>query len=321
MQVHRLEHGKRPVVADPSAGPSDLICRLARERDLTFYQSWASHSDRQERAVLFYHCPKTGGITVDYALSRALACVDAISRQGLFIGRLDDLKVPPGKKVGTPAAFVATHDPFGMHRKLAQDFDLVTLVREPAARVTSHYTYQCMRGDLRPRIDDFRGFYGADENANVMVRQLSGKPKGATVGDDDLAQAIDNLDRHFAFFATSDHVHELISSFISRFRAPNVIMAHMNRTLPEYRIDASAHLDEIRRLNHLDARLFARVQACPRRLPVKPRDGALSPMTIYLEEVEKARRTLQRPYYHRTHSLPALLAAPQDAMRSPTWDD
>jgi hypothetical protein len=291
--------------------------RLARERDLCFFESKANHSEWQKRALFFYHCPKTGGMTIVHALQHALSCLTAVQSQELFLGRLDSLDPPPGTRVALPSAFVATHLPFGTHRKIAQDFDLMTVVRDPVARLTSGYTYACMRRGERPDPAGFRGFFTAPQNVNEMVRQLSGDE--AAVGEESLEKAIENLRRQFVLYVTTRRIPDLIGAFLSRFRAPNVLMANANRTLPEYRIDAAPFETEIRRLNPLDEELYRFVRDNPKLDEIEQEGEAVSPMTLFVDEVERRAATLARAYHHKTALLPALLRSAPVALRQTTW--
>jgi hypothetical protein len=241
----------------------------------------------------------------------------AVQRQGLFLGRLDSLDPPPGTRVALPSAFVATHLPFGTHRRIAQDFDLMTVVRDPVARLTSGYTYGCMRRGERPDPAGFRDFFTARKNVNEMVRQLSGDE--ATMGAASLEKAIGNLRRHFVLYVTTRQIPDLIGAFLSRFHTPNVLMAHANRTLPEYRIDAAPFEAEIRRLNALDEELYRFVRDNPRLDEIEPVDESVSPMTLFVDEVEQRAATLARAYHHKTAALATLLQSAPGALRQTTW--
>ena len=295
------------------------ICRLSRERNLSFFPSAISHGEQPKRAIFFYHCPKTGGMTINHALQHALACLSAVQQQNLFLGRVDDINVPPGKRVAKPSAFVATHLPFGAHRKIGQEFDLITVLRDPVARVVSGYTYTCMRQDKKPDPGEFREYLALPENVNGMVRQLSGSECRQTLGDADLKQAIENLQRHFVIYVTTGHIPSLISAYLSRFRAPNVLMENANQTLSEYKMDHAPFDEEIRHLNALDMALFDFVRDSPRLNDVHSLDECVSPMTLFVDEVEKRAATVTHAYCHKTEKVPELLESSVDALRQITW--
>lgn len=295
------------------------IRRFAQGRNLSFFESSANHSEQQKRGLFFYHCPKTGGMTITYALQHALSCLSSVQKQKLFLGRIDNISPPPGQRVAMPSAFVVTHLPFGTHQKIAQNFDLMTVLRDPVARVTSGFTYSCMRRGEKPRPDRFRHFFTAPENINVMVQQLSGGEDGRALGEASFKRAIEHLHRHFALFVTTRHIPELISAYLSRFRAPNVLMANANRTLPEYRIDSAPFEEEIRELNALDAALFNFVRENPRLEEVRKEDETVSPMTVFIDEVERHAATAAKSYHHTTQNMPTLLQSPMDALRRTTW--
>jgi len=167
----------------------------------------------QERLVVFLHIPKTAGLTVrmnvlprQYADDETFAsgwgskaqpdgasAVGAFSEEfgsvGLFVGvnkpgaiwfpeslqaaaaRFNQL---PAERHARVRLFYSEHMEFGLHECLSRPVSYFTLLREPVARVLSHYDFAAERRmtenmSLREQI-------AAHVEANLQTRLLAGPP-------------------------------------------------------------------------------------------------------------------------------------------------
>ncbi len=208
--------------------------------------------------LFIYHLPKTGTSTVFNALrASALLFLGRLKAAAPgfappLVGRLDDDRDPSDLDAG----LIASHRPFGVHERLPCRVTLLTVLRDPVARVQSSYTYDCMRKGIRISERAYRDHFHRQENLNAMTRQLAGLPPGAPVGPADLDRAIANLRRHFALFGTDRHIPELCEAYLRWNRLPNVVVDRINRTEPAYRLEGHPFADEIAALNPYDRALY-----------------------------------------------------------------
>ncbi len=214
------------------------------------------------RRLFIYHLPKTGTSTVFNALRAALhlAFADLKTRQPGFapplVARLDDDRDP----AGLDAALLASHRPFGLHARLAHPAVLLTVLRDPVARIQSSYTYDSMRRARPVTEAAYRDHLRRPENVNAMTRQLAGLPPGAPVGPADLDRALGHLRNHVTLYGTSRHIPALCEAYLRWCRLPNVVVDRINRTEPAYRLPGTPFAEEVAALNVYDRalHLFAR---------------------------------------------------------------
>ncbi len=241
------------------------------------------------RPLFFYHVPKTGGTTFYVAMMYALNLGWRPDWTRQSLGRFDSGPEVFGDSPATArnlpagAIFAASHNCYGFHLLFRQLFLLATIQRDPFRRVLSSYTYECMRANRRSTAAEFEQFIRRPENRNVAVRQIAGRwPRPAAGEAGAAAQAIERLEGEFHAYVTADDIGPLLTHYLSAFGVPSVLIANVNRTLPEYRIDGQPYRDEIHELNAEDHALFEFVRDHP-RLPATP-PAALHSRTIYVRE-------------------------------------
>ena len=261
--------------------------------------------------LFIYHVPKTGTTTVYAAPHRALAVAYAGRRQAFpdfeppMIGRLDDpaLLTESGVIEGR-FGLVASHLPYGFHRRFGHDFQLMPLLREPFARIVSGYTYACMRAASAPTQDGFQAHFEAAENRNAATRQLGGSAEAA----------IDNLERDFNLFGTVEHIHTALERLLGTMNLPNVLIERLDATAPEYRLDLSPFRDTVRALNAEDVALFDHIAQSPRvpsPLPSRPPH----PLSVLVRETDNNRQSTIETRVVPTGSLGNPGELPPEAFR------
>ena len=183
-------------------------------------------------------------------------------------------------------AFVATHSPFGIHNKFGQGFNLVSLIRDPIARISSVYTKNCMRSAEPASKLGFKKFLKETALHNEMVSQICGLEIGMKISKFHLDQARNTLHQQFPLYGTTEDSIDLLSCIFSRMNLPNLISDIPNRTLPQYAIEIREFEDQIAERNSLDLELYRWVAENPRIEPSEL-SNAPSPITVIIYETEK----------------------------------
>ena len=165
----------------------------------------------QEPLIVFLHIPKTAGLTVricvlprQYTADETFASkwagevaadgahavggfADEFGSVGLFDGVVkpgvvwfpESLAAAAARFHQLPAEqrarihlFYSEHTEFGLHEYLSRPVSYFTLLREPAARVLSHYGFSA--GHCAPEAVDLSGRIAAHVEANLQTRLLAG---------------------------------------------------------------------------------------------------------------------------------------------------
>ena len=170
-------------------------------------------SARQRPLVVFLHIPKTAGLTVRICVlprqyqadetfastwagevgaggSRAVGVLaDEFQSVGVFNGIVrpgviwfpESLAAAAARFLQLPAErrdrvrlFYSEHMEFGLHEHLSRPVSYFTLLREPVARVLSHYGYS--GGQHAPKSMSLSEHIAAHVEANLQTRLLAGPP-------------------------------------------------------------------------------------------------------------------------------------------------
>lgn len=178
---------------------------------------------RGPEAVLFFvHIPKTAGMTLVRILERQYGPEsvffldnDRLAESGRELESLS--------RTGTrPLRVVRGHVPFGSHRFVARPVTHVTLLRDPVARVVSHYRYvlrtpgHFLREAVVSRsisLEDYADSGLSCELDNGQTRLLSGAADSVPFGrcgEELLAAAKQNLREHFAVAGPTERFDETL---------------------------------------------------------------------------------------------------------------
>jgi hypothetical protein len=259
----------------------------------------------------FYHVPKCGGQTLFNAVRAPLQAMLQMIRNQTGaavpgIARFDDEPIDAAA-LAARHALVVSHLPFGTHERFAGTFKLVTVLRDPVARVRSAYCYGCMRAGETPTAAGFAAFFRDPDNRNVAARQLSGQREAAAEADAEAARRA--LRDHFALFGTVERMADLCSAILSDYNLPNVLMENLNATLPEYRKAFPECDDEVRELNAADGALFEFARDHPRLGPETDGGGREThPLTCLI----RARQNEDEAAFTQIARPTAALAAKMD---------
>jgi hypothetical protein len=153
--------------------------------------------------LVFVHIPKTAGTTLHKVISHQYRRKDILIRHDSDGPKSETL----ASWKGEPPKVVMGHYSVGLHRHVA-GVRYVTCLREPVSRLISHYHYaNSFPGHYlheaihRDKLDLARyvGSGLAGELSNGMTRMLAGldDPEQARIGEVELAQAKENIERHF----------------------------------------------------------------------------------------------------------------------------
>ncbi|MGH2536600.1 MAG: hypothetical protein ACRDHL_04320 [Candidatus Promineifilaceae bacterium] len=241
---------------------------------------WATwSSDLAERApvVLFLHIPKTAGVTLNAILDREYGRGSIYTfqrgRSYLAASIAHFRGLPDGVRNGY--LVLRGHVPFGMHAWLEGPSIYISLVRQPVARAISHYAYVLARPDHLLHAQVAAGRMSLLEYAtggvnleldNGQVRLLSGVGDAAgfgEVGEDQLRQALSNLEGHFALAGLTERFDEaalLLSHKLDWQRLPLYAPRNVaSRRRPRPAVEAATRR-AIQAANALDSRLYEAVK-------------------------------------------------------------
>lgn len=196
--------------------------------------------------LVFVHIPKAAGTSLKDLIARVYR-----GKPSLFFtpgdGRLERFATLPSASRAA-CAVVAGHEPFGLQRVFKGTGltpAVVTVVREPVARVVSLYRYifrekaHPWHADFvarRPTVRDVLSARDFPPFDNHQVRFLAGaeshaKPFGK-IGEDDLEAAKRNLAEGVRVFGLQERMNESLRLFSSALGWPAVTLPRLNTTGP-----------------------------------------------------------------------------------------
>lgn len=218
------------------------------------------------------HIPKTAGTAFREAIAANYNHAEIAylypTVPGLLVKDLRDLPVEQRRSF----RIVVGHFQFGMHEALPQQCEYVTIVRDPVARVVSHYAYlQQMQPDLVSENGNPMSLEAVLEQRltvdfdNAMVRCFSGVdqrvfPPGALTRDI-FDWAVHNLRTAFTFVGHQESSAASFAKLQERFgwyAAPG--LGHVNAgNKPADSKMTPGLLNAIRHYNHWDSLLYEEI--------------------------------------------------------------
>lgn len=256
-----------------------------------FKGSSASEKTIRLTPYFFYHVPKAGGTTIKVSVEACFRLIKKIQspavqkKLDIFIcDRYDERDIlTPDAVCALDCLFVASHLPFGVHKKFVNvaDFRCITVLREPWSRAKSAYFYSMMRASEPPSQAGFTAFLEKEENCNVMTKQLAGRLPEHPISAHDFEQACQNLTAHFHAFGTLEDIPAITSDVLSSNAFPNVVAERINPTNPKYKLDCSES-EQFWTRNEWDRRLYDFVKS-KRRIPAQP-DTPPHPYSVVMRE-------------------------------------
>lgn len=235
------------------------------------------NNTREKKPLFFYHVPKCAGISIRSTIRLAVKGKMRMSNQPVAMGtdaRFDlefdgTYQVYNKQKKTTPYEFyfrpensyqfITAWEPFGFHEKFKKDFNLITTVRDPFARIVSRFKYLCWLNLLEYSEKSFAEFYKARPQINHQSKILGGALDQDST-EDLYHRAIENLSK-FYIFTTIDNTDKLLTQALTDYGLPNVISRKINVS-PSWAksINYELYRDEILSMNDQDQFLFEFVE-------------------------------------------------------------
>lgn len=217
--------------------------------------------------LIFLHIPKNAGATLHPVLERhygrrarhsVTRCEDVEAFKRLPQARRDRIRLLKG------------HMPFGMHEYLTGRSAYITLLRDPAERVVSHYYYVKRRPDhylhhhiaAGMSLAEFASAGISGEMDNGQVRLLSGHDQDIPCGEctrDLLDTAKLNIEKHFAVVGLKERYDEslvLMSLALGWNWTPYYLSRNITKNKPVAKQVDPATRDAIGSSNSLDVELY-----------------------------------------------------------------
>ncbi|MBU2884050.1 sulfotransferase family 2 domain-containing protein [Psychrosphaera sp. B3R10] len=275
----------------------DLVKQVNPE--LNFYSSLMNVNRDSIKPIFLYHVPKTGGLSFQTAIEWArLNLITALKLKGI------DNPLPLVARTANPNELknlnhnffylLSTHLPYGSHfLPKTSDFELMCIFRDPIDRISSAFSYQCMRQNIIPTQKNFIKFFRNPENINRFCKQLH--PNAINEEVEDSKAVIKNLDENFSTVVTLDTLHDAIEYYLSLFNLPNVLQKRTNRTLKQFKIDTTQFTDEINELNEEDLLLYQDVKSNSKIPELKDQESnAINNITSIIFEQQSTKKVATR---------------------------
>ncbi len=218
----------------------------------------------RKRIVIFLHVPKAAGSTLNRVIAQQYA-PEAIYKTGsqpraTLLGEVAEATRPPSR-----IRLITGHASFGLHAAIEEDFTYITVLRDPVARLISHFQFAGRLPGHPLHESIASGRLGirdvAGKLANLQTRYLVGEESraaGRPLDEGALAQAKENLTRHFAVVGLAERFDETLALLqrrlgwkVRRFQDSNVAVDR-----PARPAHSEADLAAIREINAIDIALY-----------------------------------------------------------------
>lgn len=189
--------------------------------------------DTAAHTVIFTHIPKTAGTTLDHIMHAAAAARGAVARRVV-----DAFYAPlPGTAGGKALAhfealgrdqlatidYLTGHLPYGVHARIPRACLYVTLLRNPAAQLLSHFLFGVRRGRWTRETAVEELMQTRRLIDNPQTRQIAGMgDRHAECTPATLAAALANLQSAYAIVGITERFDEVLKALITLLRWPDV---------------------------------------------------------------------------------------------------
>lgn len=229
-----------------------------------------------ESALILLHIPKTAGTTLAIILIGHYGQEHTKAVTGGDPGREAFAREPEAERL-RPALFIG-HQPFGIHEHVPRPCDYVTVIRDPVARVvshyhhvlneTSHYLHTMVRSRKMTLLQYAQNAIGTKELDNGQTRMLADYSLNARTpvrsGSRDLLEsAKQNLETHFCAVGLTERFDESMVMLAESLRwtsIPPYLPARVSGRSGRYPLSRDV-TERIREINSLDAELYEWVAA------------------------------------------------------------
>jgi hypothetical protein len=180
--------------------------------------------NKNDQTVIFLHIPKSGGMTLYDILNREYERKYIYTFSGgrhRLQGDIDKFKALSSEERNS-FRLLRGHIPFGIHGLLHKPFTYVTMLREPIARVVSHYYYVLNNPNhllhekvvsVKMSLETYVSSGINYELDNGQTRQLAGVTEDIPFGactDDLLVKAKENVDCFFSIVGLTEQFDETL---------------------------------------------------------------------------------------------------------------
>ena len=214
----------------------------------------------EEKNIFFVHLPKCGGTTIDHIFLRfALSTKNfARSRMKDNFDNIDEIKNNINKM--NNKFFFTGHLNENFFDNLEKKPLKVTIIRNPIARIISHYKFSSFRKGLdikKYSLEDYFNENYIKFEDNIVVRILSNtKNKDQIIGYKEVEIAVKNLEK-FYLYADFSEWEEFTRLLISVCKFPNLLYAKFQKkNYPFNYILNGKDLELIKRKNKFDIKLY-----------------------------------------------------------------
>ena len=230
-----------------------------------------ARSGRPPETVLFMHIAKTAGTAFREAIAENYKQSEIAylypDPPGLLTYKLELL--PLEQRLGF--RLVIGHFQYGIHDLFPQKCRYVTIVREPVARVISHYRYILEQKNVKGENEDSAGSLIAMLERretvnldNIMVRCFAGVDEkdvpAGYVSQEVYERAVQHLENEFCFVGHQESANEAYVKLQQKFNwKPRVALDNVNKSRFSQKQKYEPARQAIEHFNEWDCRLYAQI--------------------------------------------------------------
>lgn len=223
---------------------------------------------RPDYPLIFLHLPKTAGTTLNGILARQYAGQTAYAiKSDRLEANIESFKTQAAD-ARHRIRLLLGHQAFGLHGYLAPGARYITVIREPVARVISHYHY--VRSHRHPKFIEAIESERLDlhkyvtstisgELENGQTRWIAGILDDRELTSADYDRAIANIEAHFDWVGVTERFDESLVDLAFKFGWPRVYYRKRNVGAGEPRPPAADVVQAIRERNRFDVLLYDHV--------------------------------------------------------------
>ncbi|MBF0198795.1 MAG: sulfotransferase family 2 domain-containing protein, partial [Planctomycetes bacterium] len=161
--------------------------------EFNFTPSYKSSNPIQPKIFLFLHIAKCGGMDFSTGIIQSLKISRELYGHKIFGGRADHEDefqhgiymhfntLDRSNQLSQYRGLISTMLGYNYVKKLISSQHIITILRNPLNRLLSWYSYQCMRSNQKPNLNDFQVFYKDKANINMMQKAVNKNLSGASL--------------------------------------------------------------------------------------------------------------------------------------------